>query len=188
MQASLDSSTQPEVELPVGRLPKPPPKLLGPLKHLMSNYQLYAAQQYYVEGRRLVKGLGEEYPGWKEKPQFGALVSNGNTVASYLDDAFDQPKWDREKNRTIKHEARKYRTSAYRSSMTAEREYVNDMVPRLPETEDVEQRDLSRPSSPGVDPRDSVPLFEPRTPMPPPSTDYCSVFSDIVASMSTTSD
>ncbi|TFK92751.1 hypothetical protein K466DRAFT_201524 [Polyporus arcularius HHB13444] len=113
MQASLVSSTQPEAELPVGRLPKPPHKFLGPLKHFTANYQLYAAQQYHEEGQGLVKGLGEEHPGWKEKPQFSMLVTNGNTVASYLEDAFDQRKWDREKNRIIKHEARKYRTSAY---------------------------------------------------------------------------
>ncbi len=129
------SSTQPEAELPVGRLPKPPHKFLGPLKHLTANYQLYAAQQYHEEGQGLVKGLGEEHPEWKEKPQFRMLVTNGNMyvdfrvssrrfaerslrsyhsrVASYLEDAFDQRKWDREKNRIIKHEARKYRTSAY---------------------------------------------------------------------------
>ncbi|RPD53220.1 hypothetical protein L227DRAFT_581562 [Lentinus tigrinus ALCF2SS1-6] len=171
MQASSVTSTQPEAESPAGRLPKRPSKLIGPLKHLTANYQLYAAKQYYETGQVLVKGIGEEYPEWRKKPEFLSLVTDGNTVASYIDDAYDQDTWDREKNRRIKHEARNYCTSAYRSSKHAEREYVNDMVPKSPETEG-EECVYSRPPSPSNGPPGNKPLLEVRVPILPPTTSF----------------
>ncbi|RPD52342.1 hypothetical protein L227DRAFT_582123 [Lentinus tigrinus ALCF2SS1-6] len=141
-----------------GRLPKSPSPLLGPLKRFSANYQLNRAQEYHDEGGEYVEEIGNNYPEWKGKEEYAKLVKEGRDVFEYMEDMLDRDSWSVTESRDVKHVARRYRTSALRSSRKAKQErreegvtYVPDISPTPAEQESAHAS--LQQSDPGFNPR-----------------------------------